>query len=217
MILIFLLTLLFIFLLFLLYYFIYYFKNNNKEQTIEDVDTKIIKSLEVGTIKKRVNILLEILNNTGITTGVYYLKKMKYDKRLELYKNIDLIYIQKIIMKLYPYDRKDIEEILQILKSEDKQLLFINLRKINIILGTEGDIIGNKIIELKKLQEDDSEESLKKQISILCWDKDIDILIEELKKRNRFFKIRQYLTSSNANKLYISTKCKKKILEAFNH
>ena len=58
---------------------ILYYYNTNKGQTAEDIDAKIIKSLEEGSIEERKKVLLsyldEKLDYQGVPTGIFYLKK----------------------------------------------------------------------------------------------------------------------------------------------
>ena len=210
------LWILLLFLLILIIIIIIYNYYNKKDEIEIDNDTKIIDSLEAGKLEDRIRVLLNFLDSKnegqGVTTGIYYLKKMDNNKKLELYKNIKLKYIEKIIINLHPYDNEEIIKILKVLKVSDKDLLFKNLRDKDIFLNTKEDIIGNKLRELIELQDSDEKDknNLEVQISILCYDKNKDLLIKELKKRNRFYKIINYLNDKNYKNISF---CKDKILQ----
>ena len=210
------LWILLLFLLVLIIGIIIYNYYNKKDEIEIDIDTKIIDSLEAGKLEDRIRVLLNFLDSKnkgqGVTTGIYYLKRMNNNKKLELYKNIKLKYIEKIIINLHPYDNEEIIEILKILKVSDKDLLFKNLRDKDIFLNTKEDIIGNKLRELIELQDSDEKDKnhLEIQVSILCYDKNKDLLIKELKKRNRFYKIVNYLNDKNYKNISF---CKDKILQ----
>lgn len=199
----------------IVYYYYYY--NTDKNQTVEDVDTKIIKSLEEGSIEERKKVLLsyldEKLDYQGVPTGIYYLKKIDKNKRIELYKNIELKYIEKISIIIKLQDEY-LDELISTLNHEDETNLYANLREKNILLNTKRDRIGSKIKEIIKLQEENSDETLKTQVSILCYEsKDIrNIIKEELKKRNRFHPIETYIVTYLNNENYGNISCKKELL-----
>ena len=192
----------------------YYYYNTNKGQTEEDIDAKIIKSLEEGPIEERKKVLLsyldEKLDYQGVPTGIFYLKKIDKSKRIELYKNIELKYIEKISIA-FNSDNKNIylNEILDTLKPEDEKLLYTKLREKNILLDTERDIIGNKLKEIIKLLDENKDETIKEAVSTLCYDSYKDILIKELKKRNIYNKIVDYVNNKN----YGNASCQHELLK----
>ena len=118
-------------------------------------------------------------------------------------------YIEKIIIVFETTKQnKYRNEILDTLSLKDKELLILNLRKKNIILNIEEDIIGNKLTKIIKLLDENTDEKLKLAVSTLCFDTDKDILIKQLKDRNRFNKIVTYVNNEN----YGNISCKKELL-----
>ena len=195
----------------------YYYYTNHNEETIEDIHTGIIKSLEEGTIEERKKVLLNYLDKKfdkkfdyqGIQTGIFYLKKMEKSKRIELYKNIELKYIEKISIG-FNLDNKNVylDEILDTLKPEDKKKLYRNLREKNILLDTERDIVGSILKKIIKLLDKNEDKTIKLAVSILCYDSNKNILIKELKKRNIYNKIVDYVNNKN----YGNASCQSKLL-----
>ena len=175
----------------------YYYNNNN---TSLEIETTILNSLVSGSINNRVENLKELLDNKYFTNIGKILNDMEYNERIILCVNLDLEYKEKMIINLYPNYDKLIEEIVTITEPDDRILLFHNLRtNHNIILEHQENIIGNKIIELINLQKDETEKSLINQISLLCHNPNINILIKELKKRNKFDKILKFINDENKN------------------
>ena len=63
-------------------------------------------------------------------TGIFYLTQIKTSKRIELYKNIELKYIEKISIGFKKgNEKKYLIEMLNTLNQEDEKLLYTNLRK----------------------------------------------------------------------------------------
>ena len=195
-------------------YYYYYNNDNDKEETVENIDSGIIKSLEEGHIEERKKVLLNYLDKKfdyqGVPTGIFYLKQIKDEKRIELYENIELKYIEKISIGFNSdNENKYLDEILNTLTPEDETLLYTKLRGKNIFLYTERDIIGSKLKKIIKLLDENKNKTIKEVVSILCFDSYKDILIEELKKRNIFNKIVSYLNNEN----YGNISCKNELLK----
>ena len=98
------------------------------------------------------------------------------------------------------------------MKPEDETLLYTKLRKKNIFLDTERDIIGNTLRELIDLLDKNKDETKKEAASKLCFEKpdyNRKILIEELKKRNIYHKIVKIVNDKN----YGNASCKRELLK----
>mgnify|MGYP001271195211 CR=1 FL=1 len=189
--------------------------NIDKDQAAKAVDAEIIKSLEEGPLEKRKEVLLNFLDKKfdyqGVPTGIFYLTQIKTSKRIELYKNIELKYIEKISIGLKKKERY-LNELLDTLNPEDEKLLYTNLRQKNIYLNTKRDIIGSKLIEIINLLDKDKDETIKEAASILCFEKSDSnrkILINELKKINIYNKIVTYVNNKN----YGNVSCQNELLK----
>jgi len=189
--------------------------NIDKDQAAKAVDAEIIKSLEEGPLEKRKEVLLNFLDKKfdyqGVPTGIFYLTQIKTSKRIELYKNIELKYIEKISIGLKKKERY-LNELLDTLNPEDEKLLYTNLRQKNIYLNTKRDIIGSKLIEIINLLDEDKDETIKEAASILCFEKSDSnrkILINELKKINIYNKIVTYVNNKN----YGNVSCQNELLK----
>lgn len=179
--------------------------NIDKDQAAKAVDAEIIKSLEEGPLEKRKEVLLNFLDkkfdSQGVPTGIFYLTQIKTSKRIELYKNIELKYIEKISIEFKAGDEnKYLIEMLNTLNEEDETLLYTNLREKNIFLNTERDIIGSKLKNLINLLNENKDETKKEAASKLCFEKsdsNREILVKELKKRNIYHKIVEIINNTN--------------------
>lgn len=219
-ILIFLIVLIILISIISILYYYYYYDNIDKNKTAEENEAEIIKSLEEGPIEERKKVLLSYLDKNldyqNVSKIIYYLKKIGESKRIELYKNMELNYIEKISI-VFNSDRKIyINEILDTLKPEDEKLLYTKLRKKNIFLDTERDIIGSKLKNIINLLDKDKDEKIKEAASKICFEKfdsNRKILIEELKKRNIYHKIVTYVSKKINDKNYGNASCKRELLK----